>query len=163
MKGGSTGGKLARQASLQGGHENGMDMDALSCRKCVTRRDHGPAMMERGMRQANYSQSKNYATILVVSPVAVAIAQVIGALLNNLAHPVEHLPDGVSNPGAMRWMSARTDMIEQIVVEFDYPDHFEARVRGQRSNTRTNAVGAPRRLRGWKPNIPPASGSGVHL
>jgi hypothetical protein len=37
------------------------------------------------------------------------------------AHPVEHLLDGVSGPGATRWMSARPDEIEQIVVEFDHP------------------------------------------
>jgi hypothetical protein len=35
------------------------------------------------------------------------------------AHPVEHLLDGRSGPGATRWISARPDVIEQIVVEFD--------------------------------------------
>jgi F5/8 type C domain len=35
------------------------------------------------------------------------------------AHPVEHLLDGRSGPGATRWISARPDAIEQIVVEFD--------------------------------------------
>ena len=37
------------------------------------------------------------------------------------AHPVEHLLDGQSNPGATRWMSARADTIEHIVLEFDRP------------------------------------------
>jgi hypothetical protein len=37
------------------------------------------------------------------------------------AHPVEHLVDGRAGPGATRWISARPDMIEQIVVEFDRP------------------------------------------
>src|SRR3984957_18350179 len=37
------------------------------------------------------------------------------------AHPVEHLLDGQSNPGATRWMSARPDTIEHIVIEFDRP------------------------------------------
>jgi hypothetical protein len=37
------------------------------------------------------------------------------------AHPVEHLLDGRSGPGATRWMSARSDVTEQIVVEFDQP------------------------------------------
>jgi hypothetical protein len=37
------------------------------------------------------------------------------------AHPVEHLLDGRSGPGATRWISARPDAIEQIVVEFDRP------------------------------------------
>jgi F5/8 type C domain-containing protein len=37
------------------------------------------------------------------------------------AHPVEHLLDGRFGPGATRWISARPDMIEQIVIEFDEP------------------------------------------
>jgi hypothetical protein len=37
------------------------------------------------------------------------------------AHPVEHLLDGQSGLGATRWMSARPDVTEQIVVEFDHP------------------------------------------
>jgi hypothetical protein len=37
------------------------------------------------------------------------------------AHPVEHLLDGNSGPGATRWISARPDTIERILVEFDRP------------------------------------------
>jgi hypothetical protein len=37
------------------------------------------------------------------------------------AHPIEHLLDRHSGPGATRWMSARPDTIEHIVVEFDQP------------------------------------------
>jgi hypothetical protein len=37
------------------------------------------------------------------------------------AHPVEHLFDGHSGPGATRWMSARPDTVEHIVLEFDQP------------------------------------------
>jgi hypothetical protein len=37
------------------------------------------------------------------------------------AHPVEHLLDGRSGPGTTRWISARPDTIEHIVVEFDRP------------------------------------------
>jgi hypothetical protein len=37
------------------------------------------------------------------------------------AHPVEHLLDGQSGPGATRWNSARADTIEHIVLEFDQP------------------------------------------
>ena len=35
--------------------------------------------------------------------------------------PVEHLLDGHAGPGATRWISARPDTIEQILVEFDRP------------------------------------------
>jgi hypothetical protein len=37
------------------------------------------------------------------------------------AHPVEHMLDGQSGPGATRWMSARPDTIEHIIIEFDRP------------------------------------------
>jgi hypothetical protein len=37
------------------------------------------------------------------------------------AHPIEHAMDGCSGPGATRWISARPDTVERIVVEFDRP------------------------------------------
>src|SRR5260370_15118275 len=37
------------------------------------------------------------------------------------AHPVEHLVDEASGPGATHWMSARPDTTEHIVIEFDRP------------------------------------------
>ena len=37
------------------------------------------------------------------------------------AHPVENLLDGRSGPGGARWISARPDTAEHIVVEFDQP------------------------------------------
>jgi F5/8 type C domain len=37
------------------------------------------------------------------------------------AHPLENLLDGRSGPGVTRWMSARPDTIEHIVLEFDQP------------------------------------------
>ena len=36
-------------------------------------------------------------------------------------HPVEHMLDGRSGPGATRWVSARPDTVEHIVIEFDRP------------------------------------------
>jgi hypothetical protein len=39
----------------------------------------------------------------------------------NPAHPVEHLLDRRSGPGTTRWISARPDTVEHIVVEFDQP------------------------------------------
>lgn len=36
-------------------------------------------------------------------------------------HPVEHMFDGCSGRGATRWMSARCDATEQIVIAFTYP------------------------------------------
>src|SRR5262249_60676761 len=37
------------------------------------------------------------------------------------AHPVENLLDGLFGPGGTRWMSARPDTTEHVVVEFDRP------------------------------------------
>jgi hypothetical protein len=37
------------------------------------------------------------------------------------AHPVEHMLDGRNGPGATRWVSARPDTVEHIVIEFDRP------------------------------------------
>ena len=39
----------------------------------------------------------------------------------DLAHPIENLLDERSGPGGSRWTSARPDIIERIVVEFDQP------------------------------------------
>jgi len=39
----------------------------------------------------------------------------------NPAHPVVHLLDRRSGPGTTRWISARPDTVEHIVVEFDQP------------------------------------------
>jgi F5/8 type C domain len=45
----------------------------------------------------------------------------IGFSSEDSAHPVEHLFDGSSGPGATRWTAACPDRIEQILVEFDSP------------------------------------------
>jgi len=37
------------------------------------------------------------------------------------AHPVEHMLDGRNGPGATCWVSARPDVVEHIVIEFDRP------------------------------------------
>ncbi len=37
------------------------------------------------------------------------------------AHPIEHMLDGCSGPGATRWVSARPDTVELIVIEFNRP------------------------------------------
>jgi F5/8 type C domain len=53
--------------------------------------------------------------------VDIASCATIAYSSENPAHPIEHLLDGRSGPGATRWISARPDVIEQIVVEFDQP------------------------------------------
>lgn len=39
----------------------------------------------------------------------------------NPAHPVEHMRDGRGGSGVTRWLSARPDTVEHIIVEFDQP------------------------------------------
>lgn len=39
-------------------------------------------------------------------------------------HPIEHLLDGASGTGATRWISARADTIEELLLEFDRPEHI---------------------------------------
>jgi F5/8 type C domain-containing protein len=53
--------------------------------------------------------------------VDIASCATIAYSSENPVHPVENLLDGRSGPGATRWISARSDVIEQIVVEFDQP------------------------------------------
>jgi hypothetical protein len=38
-------------------------------------------------------------------------------------HPIEHLLDGRSGRGATRWASSRQNTAEEIIVEFDRPEH----------------------------------------
>jgi F5/8 type C domain len=53
--------------------------------------------------------------------VDIASCATIAYSSENPAHPVEHLLDGRSGPGATRWISERPDVIEHLVVEFDQP------------------------------------------
>jgi hypothetical protein len=40
------------------------------------------------------------------------------------AHPVEHMFDGSSGRGAPRWVSARPDATEELVIAFDTPQRI---------------------------------------
>ena len=62
------------------------------------------------------------------------------------AHPVEHMLDGQSGPGATRWMSARPDTTEHIVIEFDRPQTI-SRLVYEVEETRPSA---PKKY-AWKP------------
>ena len=60
------------------------------------------------------------------------------------AHPIEHMLDGSSGTGATRWISARRDVPEEILLEFDEPQHvshiaFEVE---ERQATRTQEIRA---------------------
>src|SRR3954462_13332960 len=61
------------------------------------------------------------ATIARADEIDIAGCASIAYSSEDPAHPVENLFDGRSGPGATRWMSARPDTIEHIVLEFDQP------------------------------------------
>ena len=51
----------------------------------------------------------------------IACCATIAYSSEDAAHPVENILDGQSGPGGTRWVSARPDTAEHIVVEFDEP------------------------------------------
>jgi len=63
----------------------------------------------------------------------------------NPAHPIEHLLDGRSGPGATRWVSARPDTVERIVVEFDQPQSISRLVYEVEEASKRADPGSPRR------------------
>src|SRR5215831_8334265 len=54
------------------------------------------------------------------------------------SHPVENLLDGLFGPGGARWIGARPDTAEHIVVEFDRPQTIRARLRGRGDDARAH-------------------------
>jgi hypothetical protein len=68
------------------------------------------------------------------------------------AHPVEHMLDGQSGPGATRWMSARPDTTEHIVIELDRPQTI-SRLVYEVEETRRERT---QEVRGFSLGCPPA-------
>ena len=56
-----------------------------------------------------------------IGEIDIAGCAMIAYSSERLDHPVEHLLDSHFGPGATRWISARPDTIEHILVEFDRP------------------------------------------
>jgi hypothetical protein len=78
------------------------------------------------------------------------------------AHPVDNLLDGQFGPGATRWMGARADTIERIVLEFDRPQTISrlvyeveepARERTQEVRIEVSEDGDEAIARSWSRNI----------
>jgi F5/8 type C domain len=78
--------------------------------------DANPSSLRKRQLEADGATSARAA-----DEVDIASCATIAYSSENPAHPVEYLLDGRSGPGATRWISARPDMTEQIVVEFDQP------------------------------------------
>jgi hypothetical protein len=78
-------------------------------------------------------------------------------------HPVEHLLDGNSGAGATRWISARPDSIEQLVVEFDRPQAISRLVYEVEEAERERTQEVRGGLGEQRPHVLPNPGSGIHL
>jgi hypothetical protein len=72
----------------------------------------------------------------------------------NAAHPIEHLFDGCTGLGARRWISARPNTVERIIVEFDELQPFsrliyevEEAVRERTQEVRVDVSGK------WRSNL----------
>ena len=79
-----------------------------------TMSDANPSRLRKRQLEAGQATS-------AAGEIDIASCATIAYSSENPAHPVEHLVDGRSGPGATRWLSARPDVTEQIVVEFDQP------------------------------------------
>lgn len=75
------------------------------------------------MREASLSRlrKRSLEASVVADEIDIAGCATVAYSSENPEHPVEHLFDGRSGPGATRWISARADTIEHIVLEFDQP------------------------------------------
>lgn len=71
--------------------------------------------LRKRLLEADATMSARAGEIEIVSCATIAYSS------ENPAHPVEHMLDGHCGPGATRWISAGSDTVEQIVVEFDQP------------------------------------------
>ena len=58
---------------------------------------------------------------LASGEIDLATSAVLAYSSEDPAHPVDHLLDRSSGPGSSRWLSARPDTIEHLVIEFDKP------------------------------------------
>ena len=79
------------------------------------------------------------------------------------AHPIEHAFDGRGGPGAKRWISARPDTVERIIVEFDEQPMsrlvYEVE-EAVRERTQEVCVEVSEK---WRSNVPPNFDSGIQF
>src|ERR1700694_5936479 len=74
-----------------------------------------PRLRKRPLEAAAATSGRDAGEIDIAGPATIAYSS------EDPAHPVEHMLDGRSGPGATRWISARPDTTEHIVIEFDRP------------------------------------------
>jgi hypothetical protein len=111
--------------------------------------------LRKRLLEADATMSARAGEIEIVSCATIAYSS------ENPAHPVEHMLDGHCGPGATRWISAGSDTVEQIVVEFDQPQPISRRLRSRGGGPRAHPGDPCRSLGGRWPNIPPNSFGGL--
>jgi hypothetical protein len=75
--------------------------------------DEQPSILRKRQLTADGAESASVAGELDIAGCAI-----IAFTSEDPAHPVEHLLDRSSGPGATRWASARADTIEQPLLEY---------------------------------------------
>ena len=85
------------------------------------RHDRYLEMTERSQVRKRSLAADTAAPARAADEIDIARCATIAYSSEDSAHPVENLLDGQSGPGGTRWISARPDTTEHIVVEFDEP------------------------------------------
>ena len=78
-------------------------------------------MTERSRLRKRPLETDTSAAARAPGEIDIAACATVAYSSEDRAHPVENLFDEHSGPGSARWLSARPDAIEHIVVEFDQP------------------------------------------
>ena len=112
-----------RRRVQSGGPRNGGLPTFLSAKRRSSqhrnhRHMHGPKELSRLRKRPLEADA---ATSGGADEIDIANCATIAFSSEDPGHPVEHMFDGRSGPGATRWISARPDALEHIVVEFDQP------------------------------------------
>src|SRR3954467_12795990 len=59
--------------------------------------------------------------VMAGGAIDVASCSVVGFSSEHPSHPIDHVLDNHTGPGGTRWVSARANVAERIVIEFDRP------------------------------------------
>lgn len=77
--------------------------------------------MNGGKLRKRQSEAEQTASVDAAGEIDLASCATIAYSSEDPAHRVEHLLDRRCGPGATRWVAARPDATEKIIVEFDRP------------------------------------------
>ena len=73
------------------------------------------------IRKRLLQQDGNAAPATTAGALDLAAIAAIAFSSEDPQHPVEHMLDGTTGPGAKAWRGAHPDSVEQIIIDFDAP------------------------------------------